>query len=536
MEVLVLFMPLVPRARRAVSASIVVGLLTSLLVLSPSPAHAAASEPAFGTMFHALWSDYSDAERDKVLDKLASANIRWVRVDIGWTSLMENGRGQISSWYLERLEEVVDGARTRGIEVLGTLFLTPGWANGGASKITPPDNAADFGDAAGFLANHFKGRVAAWEVWNEPNHKSFWNGSAADYVKLLKASYPAIKSADPSAQVVLGGPSYNDTDWLSKIYDAGAQGFFDVMSTHPYQGMADLPPEKADDGTIWTLDHVGAVHDLMKAHGDGNKKIWFTEFGWSSHSNWSGVENWDRGVSEAEQADFAIRTLDFLEKEHPYVTHVFWYNERNRDEGDAHLDNYGLLERDLTEKPVFKALREHLTSTSTETPDVTEEPEVEPVAGIEDLPAVEDPQIANLLANGSFERGRDGWSTRDATFRTVTVARDGERSGKIVPRGRISGITSVQAAPSRATGYSAGGYFKARAGQVVRLALVERIAGRVVARMVMKVRSTGAQWQLFPDVALRATGRDKALIALKVRSATRARSEFLVDGLWLIQG
>jgi hypothetical protein len=35
---------------------------------------------------------------------------------------------------------------------------------------------------------------------------------------------------------------------------------------------------------------------------------------------------------------------------------MIWYNERNRTTGAPQLDNYGLLERDLTPKPVYRAL------------------------------------------------------------------------------------------------------------------------------------------------------------------------------------
>ena len=84
----------------------------------------------------------------------------------------------------------------------------------------------------------------------------------------MKAAYPAIKLADPTATVVLGGTSYNDTGYLAALYADGIHGSFDVLATHPYQGVADDPPTTADDGTEYTLAHVAAVHALMVQHGD----------------------------------------------------------------------------------------------------------------------------------------------------------------------------------------------------------------------------------------------------------------------------
>ena len=351
---------------RILRATAFVALVIMAVVVRPIDAGAATvSGPDVGVQFHATWSDYTDEQRLAVLDKMAAAGLTWVRIDLGWASFQETSRTSYSSWYVRRADFVIDAARARGLKVLATIWRTPAWANGGQSAIVPPTDAADFGNFSRWAADHFRGRVAAWEIWNEPNHRGFFTGSAADYVRLLRTAYPSIKAVDPLARVVFGGPSYNDTTWLAQAYDAGARGYFDVMATHPYMGVADLPPETPDDGTPWTLAHVGAVHHLMEARGDGAKEIWFTEMGWSSHDNWPGVDNWDRGVTPAQQAEYAVRAIDFVRANFPYVTNMFWYRDRNGASGDAQLDNYGLLNRDLSTKPVYDALRSRLTAAPT---------------------------------------------------------------------------------------------------------------------------------------------------------------------------
>ncbi len=318
--------------------------------------------PQFGTNFHAGWTDYTNQQRLVVLDKMAAAGVDWVRIDIGWSSFEEHCRGCYSDWYIDILDFTIDAARARGINVLGMLWRTPGWANGGAGVYAPPTNPLDYTLAARWAAEHFRGRVAAWEVWNEPNEDYFWTGTAEDYARLVQVAYPGFKAGDPLAKVVLGGPAYNDTGWLADLYDLGIQGSFDIMSTHPYQAPADLPPEAPDTGgnNIWLLSHVRAVRDLMASHGDGHKDIWFTEFGWSSHGNPAGLPPWDQGVTEAQQGDYLVRTMEYVADHHPYVTNLFWYNERNRQTGDLHLDNYGLLTRNLAPKPVYDALKAYL--------------------------------------------------------------------------------------------------------------------------------------------------------------------------------
>ena len=354
-------------SRRLIVISVVVIALVSLssgVVSGATPIdlpRATADTPAVGSQFHAMWDDYTKAKRIEVLDKLARAGVEWVRIDLGWSSFQEKNRRSYSDWYVKRADFVINAARERGLQVLGTLWQTPRWANGGRAATVPPDRARDFGRFAKWIADRYEGRVAAWEIWNEPNDDFFFDGSVGRYVRLLKAAYPRIKEAAPTADVVLGGPSYNDTGWLKKVYEKGAKPYFDVMATHPYQAIANLPPETPDDGTIWRLSHVGAVIDLMERRGDGDKPIWFTEFGWSSHANHDGLPDWQLGVTKDQQADYLVRTLVYLEKNFPQVKKVFWYNERNRNTGHLYLDNYGLLSRRLRPKPVYDRLKNFLT-------------------------------------------------------------------------------------------------------------------------------------------------------------------------------
>lgn len=473
--------------------------------------------PDMGVQFHALWSDYSDQERVAVLDKLAAAGVKWVRVDLGWQSLQEVGPDSYSQWHVDRADRTVDMARERGISVLATLWATPAWANGGAGAHVPPTDVADYARVARWAAEHFHGRVGAWEVWNEANHPGFWSGTADDYTELLKAAYPAFKAGSPTTPVVLGGPSYNDTDWLQKVYAAGGQGSFDVMATHPYQGVADTPPEAPDDGTAWRLSHVGAVHALMTEYGDGDKKIWFTEFGWSSHSNTGAEKNWARGVTEQQQADFLVRTMKYLSANHPYVTNVFWYNERNRDSGKIHMDNYGLLNRDLSEKPVYTALRDLLMGVS---------------APVEAEPAGSSPVA--LLDNGGFESGLLGWRTFNGSASTTSEARTGTRAARLVRRRDGYGISSESLPAPLSSTLKATGFLRAkRQGQTIRLVLTEVVDGSVTGRDVVRTK-VGKRWEAFPQLNRTLSGQPGATVQIRVDSTGQRGDVFFLDDVSLL--
>ena len=347
----------------AVFASVAV-LTTSSPAGLGGRAEAAVGGPAVGAQFHGMWSSYDDAERAAYLDQLAGTGATEVRIDVSWAMLQPRGRDSYDwKWGVPFVDRVIGMARARGLEPLVTLWLTPSWANGGAGERVLPDDPQDYARVAAWAARRYAGKVGAWEVWNEPNHPSFMVGTdPAAYVRLLRAAYPAIKTADPTATVVFGGPSLNDSDWIARAYDAGAQGYFDAMATHPYQAVADLPPEAPDDGTKYRFTHLASVHALMERHGDGDKPIWLTEFGWSSHANDGSEGKWARGVTEQQQAEYLVRSIKLVRRTMPYVTHMFWYTDRDFDAGTVHNGNYGLLRADGSPKPALDALRAYLSA------------------------------------------------------------------------------------------------------------------------------------------------------------------------------
>ena len=305
--------------------------------------------------FHCTWSQ-TDSARSEIATKLADAGVRSVRIDLGWHSL-EPRRHRLNRWYVRLADRCVNLARVKGMKVLATLLWTPGWANRDRGAAVPPRRVADYARIARWAARHFRGRVVAWEVWNEPNDRTFWLGSAERYARLLRAAYPAIKAGDRKALVVFAGLMHNDDRFLDLAYAGGARGSFDVMATHPYQGVGDAMPETADGGDDWWLiTHVPAVHEVMASHGDGAKPIWFTEFGWSAHSNWLGMENWQRGVTPEDQAAYLVRAVALVQLRYPYVERVFWYKDASRPGEDELQGGYGLLKADRSPRPAYAAL------------------------------------------------------------------------------------------------------------------------------------------------------------------------------------
>ncbi|MCH9708847.1 MAG: cadherin-like domain-containing protein [Actinomycetia bacterium] len=293
--------------------------------------------PTIGVQGLSWWLGLSDTDTDRALDMAKSVGVESLRIDISWY-VVEYEEGE-PDWSL--IDPLVDMAIARDISVLGMLYDSPGWLSGSTDPHTPPSDPQLFAEFVAATATHYLGRIDTWEIWNEQNIPRFWaTPDPVAYAELLQAVYPAIKAVDPSATVITGGlsPDPSGIDplaYVEAMYAAGAGGYFDALSMHPYS-FPYLP----------TLDSVKAVHDVMTANGDGDKKVWLTEVGAPT-----GTSPW--AVSEEDQAETikifidAARTTD-------YVGPVYLYSllDTGTSLSDPE-DNFGLLRGDFTPKPAF---------------------------------------------------------------------------------------------------------------------------------------------------------------------------------------
>jgi hypothetical protein len=193
-------------------------------------------------------------------------------------------------WTWSAVDRMVNSAAARDMEVIGILNSPPGWAvvPGTPALGGPPADPQEYAEFVGMVATRYAGKVSAYEVWNEPNYYKFWQPTpdAAAYTALLKVAYTAIKAADPNAVVVAGGiaaapdsgtQAVNAVTFVTQMYEAGAAGYFDALSFHPYHYY--LKFSQGGPYPTSPLTMANQIHDVMVAYGDGNKKIWATEYG-----------------------------------------------------------------------------------------------------------------------------------------------------------------------------------------------------------------------------------------------------------------
>ncbi len=132
----------------------------------------------------------------------------------------------------------VANARAAGISILGTLGVqAPAWAQSGGVP-----NLDAWQKYVSAVASHYRGRVQAWEIWNEPNARF----TSAFYAQMLARASQAIRAADPSAQVVgIGGAA--TSVYVRAVMSALATDLpnwrsdIDALSIHMYPSLPTVP-------------------------------------------------------------------------------------------------------------------------------------------------------------------------------------------------------------------------------------------------------------------------------------------------------
>ena len=256
----------------------------------------------------------------------------WVKGFVSWAST-EPSKG---SYHWGDCDNIVNTAEQYGLKILFRVDHPPPWANG-TGGTAPPTDPNDLGDFMYALAERYKGRVAAYEIWNEPNLDYEWGNRPPDpagYVALLKAVYPRVKEADPDALVVTaglatageGGPgAMGDLIYLQRMYEAGAKDYFDVLGSHPYGGPYDPDETNARGGMCF--HRAKEQHDVMVEYGDGDKKVWATEFGWVLETDCDlGHDHEWTEVSEEKQAAYLVQAYKKAHFEWPWMGVMFLFN------------------------------------------------------------------------------------------------------------------------------------------------------------------------------------------------------------------
>jgi hypothetical protein len=317
--------------------------------------HSSATAPLSGIN---ISGDGLPAEIDRQIALARTLHAKVVRTQVSWSSLEPLASGQIDQESLASLDRLMTDASAAGIRVIVTVDGTPCWASSAPASLQracipgkfsqanawPPSNPADYAAFVAYLAQRYGTRLAAIEVWNEPDQANQLYFAGPDkpqrYAAILRAAYPAIKRANPNVPVLAGSLVGANGVFLRALYAAGIKGYYDGLSVHFY---------------TLTLASLRSIHEVQMANGD-TKPLWLDEFGWSSCYPRERTQQEQGCVTAQIQATNLANTIRGLART-AYIAAAVLYKLQ-----DSPQEEFGVLSASGARKPAFTAFSRVLLS------------------------------------------------------------------------------------------------------------------------------------------------------------------------------
>ena len=289
----------------------------------------------------------NDRELDLQLAATALIGAAVWRDSIPWPEV----EPQPGQWSWAKVDRQLELAQKHSLVRQAVLTQTPRWAlanpyreDAGLKRtVLYPGRTDSWRRYVRAVAERYRGKIPYWEIWNEPDLRSFFNGTTREYVQLLKIGYEELKDVDPKNMVMTGGfaravPRPADAEGRGDLHRdaiAAAQGYFDVHAFHRHGMFPDF--QRDVDGPLAEI----------RAQMREPKPLWFNET--AMHSTM---------IGEREQARVLFKKMAFARSRG--AMGYTWFNlvERsNYPVGDPER-HYGAMLPDLQPKPVYVVYNE----------------------------------------------------------------------------------------------------------------------------------------------------------------------------------
>ncbi len=240
-------------------------------------------------------------------------------------SQVESTKGTYNWTLLDRAVKNAEAHKVKN--VLLVLGSTPTW---NARKVKPtdypvpgaasaPKDVTAWDDFVRAVATRYKGRIQAYQVWNEASLGMFWNGSPELMADLTKRAYDIVKQVDPKATVVAASTTVRLDGAFTRFFGRylaalGDQGWpVDVFAAHMY------PNSRGD--TDVRRSYIGAVHDALAAAGAPDRPVWDTELNYGLAG--PGPTNPHQVIAGAKARDWVVQTM--FDSLAGGIARTYWY-------------------------------------------------------------------------------------------------------------------------------------------------------------------------------------------------------------------
>jgi hypothetical protein len=322
-------------------------------------------------------------DRRRALRMSKESGVYWIRQQVRWMDLHD----QSGAIYWGELDDIVNDSADEGVKLLLSIVAAPSWATpDGRNGLPSRAHFGDFNYFMGEMAKRYRGKVQAYEIWNEENLAHENGGRVANaglYMDILVGASQAIKANDPGALVVSGAPSSTETNnpfvaisditFLRQMFaDSRFRSAVDIVGAHP-GGAANPPdtfwPDNPSGASGWTTSRefyfrrIEDVYAAMVDNGLGDMKVWVTEFGWATRNNTPGY-GFGNQISQQEQADYIVRAFQMGRHNYPWLSGMFlwqlnfaviWRFQGNELHEQA---SFGVLNGDWSPRPSYIGIQQ----------------------------------------------------------------------------------------------------------------------------------------------------------------------------------
>lgn len=327
---------------------------------------------------------YEPDELAQVLADIRAAGLRWVRQRFPWSDIQpQPDRFEWDVW-----DRIVQSCHEYGLELIAVLDQPPDWAvkttiaPGPTAQPTPlltslslpasaglaatptteplptcraviavpqptpfasrssvnsrpPQEAADWGRFVAAFAQRFRGQIAAYQLWHEPNLAEHWGGQYVDpaaFTVLLREGAIHIRQADPGAPILLAalapttenGPlNLNEVAFVRGVLAAGGRPFFDALALQPL-GMGDSPDQEPSLNRL-SFGRIGLARQALADMGLADVPVWATAWGWNVLLDDQAEPSQWGAVSSSQQVDYTLAAIQMARRQWPWLGPMILY-------------------------------------------------------------------------------------------------------------------------------------------------------------------------------------------------------------------
>lgn len=248
-----------------------------------------------------------------------------------WGDIVPSG-GQ---WNFGRMDTYVEQAAVHHVPILYVLGSTPRWASARPEERCPygygcaaePVRMAHWEEYVRRVAQLYKGKISAYELWNEPffselkkekGASDFYYGSVSNMVEMARIARKVLDEVDPKAILTTPGFTGNPNQ-LELFLSSGGKQYVQAVAYHFYA-----------NSTKQFADQVFDVRAIMKRQGLERDPLWNTETGIEVNPQDQFLPLGMHGLTRTEAASRMVQYLVFgaaagLERYYYYA----WDNGRS---------------------------------------------------------------------------------------------------------------------------------------------------------------------------------------------------------------